>query len=254
MTIFDSSKEAYLEIEKLISKTDYRSWSEEDVWQVFSWLLSRSAPLPDFHLAVQDYRDEFTFVYNQVISEHEAVFWRYFRAPDGTPYINPMNLDHLTRLLYLFMRRLVNAKAPVTFLDCLFFSMRTHCGLNLFYHTEIDTYFFPQHALSAVIGYGTYGKFLQISQNCTFGQNHNKYPSIGDGVIMGANSMVLGNCRIGNNVFVAAGAIVVDRDIPDDTIVIGTPKDQTIKENNQDNRASFFDLAHLSEATGNSLA
>ena len=46
--------------------------------------------------------------------------------------------------------------------------------------------------------------------------------SIGDRVFIGANSTVLMNTKIGNDVIVAAGSVVT-KDVPDDSIVAGVP-------------------------------
>ena len=39
---------------------------------------------------------------------------------------------------------------------------------------------------------------------------------------MNANSIIIGNCKIGNNVLIAPGAFV-NFDVPDNSIVIGNP-------------------------------
>lgn len=46
--------------------------------------------------------------------------------------------------------------------------------------------------------------------------------SIGNNVFVGWNSIILPNVTIGNNVIIGAGS-VVSRDIPDNSIAIGTP-------------------------------
>lgn len=45
---------------------------------------------------------------------------------------------------------------------------------------------------------------------------------IGDRVFVGANSTILMNTRIGNDVVIAAGSVVT-KDIPDDSVVAGVP-------------------------------
>ena len=47
-------------------------------------------------------------------------------------------------------------------------------------------------------------------------------PTIGDNVKMGANSMLVGKIKIGNNVLFAPGAFC-NFDVPDNCIVIGNP-------------------------------
>lgn len=47
-------------------------------------------------------------------------------------------------------------------------------------------------------------------------------PTIGDNVVLCANSFICGNIKIGNNVLIAANAFV-NFDVPDNSIVIGNP-------------------------------
>jgi serine O-acetyltransferase len=47
-------------------------------------------------------------------------------------------------------------------------------------------------------------------------------PVIGDNVCVNANAVIIGGCRIGNNVLIAPGAFV-NFDVPDNSIVIGNP-------------------------------
>lgn len=53
-------------------------------------------------------------------------------------------------------------------------------------------------------------------------------PTIGDNVFIGTNSCILGNVKVGNNVVIAAGAVVV-HDVPDNVTVAGVPA-KIIKE------------------------
>lgn len=69
------------------------------------------------------------------------------------------------------------------------------------------------------------GKNFNISQGCLIGNaegSHAGVPSIGDNVCMNANSVVVGNAHIGNNVLIAPGAFI-NFDVPDNSIVIGNP-------------------------------
>ena len=66
------------------------------------------------------------------------------------------------------------------------------------------------------------GKNFCIGHGCLIGNSQGKMkgvPSIGDNVIMQANSMIVGKCKIGNNVLIAPGAFV-NFDVPDNSIVI----------------------------------
>lgn len=76
-----------------------------------------------------------------------------------------------------------------------------------------------------------------INNSCTIGQNCTIFqgvtvgsvrgpeggvPSIGDNVVLASGTQVIGNVKIGNNVMIGAGAVVVT-DIPDNAVAVGVP-------------------------------
>lgn len=58
---------------------------------------------------------------------------------------------------------------------------------------------------------------------------------------MRPGSMVLGECNIGDNVQVSSGTIIIDKDIPSNSVVFGRSPDLVIKENKVDNKSLFFE-------------
>lgn len=76
------------------------------------------------------------------------------------------------------------------------------------------------------------GKNINISSGVTIGQQNRGlkkgYPTISDNVWIGANSIIVGNINIGENVLIAPGAYV-NFDVPNNSIVIGNPG--IVKEN-----------------------
>ncbi len=231
------------DLASLLHSKDPGKWPEDTVWEVFRHILDKESPLPGLNLALSEYRTIFQETYAKVAAEHAMCTARYYRAADGVPLVNPLNLEHLSRLLHIFTRRLFLAGAPQSLLDCLFVVMKGRCCLNLFYMTQEIDLFFPLHALGSVIGYGEFGPFIAVTQNCTIGHNHGHYPSIAGGLWMGPGSSILGNSKVGKNVRVAANALVVDRDVPDDVIVFGVGADIKFKANDRDNRLMALDKA-----------
>lgn len=66
------------------------------------------------------------------------------------------------------------------------------------------------------------GQNFTCIQCTTLGFKGNSRPIIGDDVVLGANVTIVGGVKIGNNVTIGAGAIVV-KDIPDNAIAVGNP-------------------------------
>ena len=66
------------------------------------------------------------------------------------------------------------------------------------------------------------GKNLRIAPGVVIGRNGAYFPIIGDNVYICANSTVIGNVHIGNNVIIGAGSVVV-KDVPDNCVYAGNP-------------------------------
>lgn len=78
------------------------------------------------------------------------------------------------------------------------------------------------HGFSTIINARSIGKNVTIFQQVTIGYSKGFSPVIGDNCEICCGAKVIGNVRIGNNVTIGAGAIVV-KDIPDNAIAVGNP-------------------------------
>jgi serine O-acetyltransferase len=81
--------------------------------------------------------------------------------------------------------------------------------------------------MGVVVGETTIiGDEVTIYQGVTLGgtgkEQGKRHPTIGNGVVIGAGSRVLGNIEIGNNSRIGAGSVVL-RSVPDDSTVVGVP-------------------------------
>jgi serine O-acetyltransferase len=86
---------------------------------------------------------------------------------------------------------------------------------------------FIDHGMGVVIGEtAIVGNYALIYQGVTLGgtgkESGKRHPTLGENVVVGAGSKVLGNIQLGNNVRVGAGSVVL-RDVPSDCTVVGVP-------------------------------
>lgn len=88
---------------------------------------------------------------------------------------------------------------------------------------EIGGGLIVQHGYGTIIAPRKIGKNCWVNQGVTIGYtNDNDCPTLGDNITVYAGAKILGNVRVGNNVIVAANAVVV-KNVEDNCIVGGVP-------------------------------
>ena len=88
---------------------------------------------------------------------------------------------------------------------------------------EIGGGLIVQHGYGTIIAPRKIGKNCWVNQGVTIGYtNDNDCPTLGDNVTVYAGAKILGAIRVGNNVIVAANAVVV-KDVEDNCVVGGVP-------------------------------
>ena len=100
-------------------------------------------------------------------------------------------------------------------------------GIEIHPGAQIGKGLFIDHGMGVVIGETTIiGDNCLLYQGVTLGgtgkDKGKRHPTLGDNVMVGAGAKVLGPINIGNNVKVAANAVVL-KDIPDNCTAVGVP-------------------------------
>jgi len=104
---------------------------------------------------------------------------------------------------------------------------RFFTGIEIHPGATIGKGLFIDHGSGVVIG-----ETAEIGDNCTLYQGvtlggtgkdvGKRHPTLGDNVMVGSGAKVLGPFTVGNNVKIAANAVVLDA-IPDDSTAVGIP-------------------------------
>lgn len=143
-----------------------------------------------------------------------------FAGPGGAVF-NPLHPDHFSMFLALLANDVLKHMADRDTAFRLYYLNKALHALDVFPDTEMPEVFQFMHPTGTILGPARYGSHFCVYQNCTVGSSENGvYPEFGDGVVLYAGARVIGACRIGSNVVVAANTFVIDRDVPDDTVVI----------------------------------
>jgi len=111
---------------------------------------------------------------------------------------------------------------------------KTQTGIDIHPGAEIGEYFFVDHGTGVVIGEtATVGEWVRLYQDVTLGALHfeeeegdehalkkgyKRHPDIGDHVVIGAGTKVLGAVSVGDHVSIGANSWITE-DVPDHTKV-----------------------------------
>lgn len=143
---------------------------------------------------------------------HEAVF-------------DHLHGDQYAMWLYLLANQLHRDGAPRQLCSKLFLLNKQLHGCDIYHEVELPSVFLLVHPLGTVLGRGTYGEFFISYQRCGIGSNHDVYPVLGRHVTLRPGSAVLGASRIGDGCSIATESLVLDREVPPDSVYIGNPRD-----------------------------
>ncbi|MEQ1885734.1 MAG: serine O-acetyltransferase [Bryobacteraceae bacterium] len=104
---------------------------------------------------------------------------------------------------------------------------RAVTGIDIHPGARIGRRFFIDHGMGVVIGETTeIGDDVLVYQGVTLGgtgkDTGKRHPTLGNGVVVGTGAAILGNIKIGDNVKIGAGSVVV-HPIPDHSTVVGVP-------------------------------
>ncbi|WP_317855613.1 serine O-acetyltransferase EpsC [Chakrabartyella piscis] len=100
-------------------------------------------------------------------------------------------------------------------------------GIEIHPGATIGSGFFIDHGMGVVIGEtAEIGNNVMLYHGVTLGgtgkDKDKRHPTLGDNVMIGAETIVLGAINIGSNVMIGAGSVVT-QDIPDNVTAVGSP-------------------------------
>jgi len=148
---------------------------------------------------------------------------------EGQTFFNPFHSGQYNIFLY-FVSNEVWKEGYTLLADKIYFLNKSLNADDLFYEVELPEFFMLDHPMGSVMGRAKYSNGFSFSQCCTVGNNRGVYPVIGDNCEMCMNSAIIGNCVIGDNVTLGAGALVKDTDIPSNSLVFGQSPNLIIKK------------------------
>lgn len=157
-----------------------------------------------------------------------------YYSVDNKPFFNPYHsVQYLTFLYYLSYRISAQEETHNEGLaDKLYYLNKVLNSIDIYHKVQLPEVFFFEHPLGSVLGRASYGKNFFMMQGCTVGGTNAGYPILGENFSMYSNAKIIGNCKVGENVILAANCYVKDKNIEPNTIVFGQYPNLIFKENN----------------------
>ena len=100
------------------------------------------------------------------------------------------------------------------------------CPKEKYFRIDIDTKLgggvLTGHPYSTILNADSIGENLYVNHLVTVGEVNGKRPKIGNNVSIYTGAIIIGDIMIGDNCVIGAGAVVV-KNVPDNCVVVGNP-------------------------------
>ncbi|MBI3252273.1 MAG: serine acetyltransferase [Candidatus Omnitrophica bacterium] len=146
---------------------------------------------------------------------------KYFLDGEQTLF-NHLHSDQYAMFLYFLSNTVWRTDGNARLASKIYGLNKALHAVDLFYEVELPSAFLLSHPVGTVLGRGNYADYFVVYQNCTVGSNlDGEYPVLEEGVVMYGGCSLIGRCHIQQNTWIAAGTLVMDRDLPRDQVVFG---------------------------------
>ncbi len=136
---------------------------------------------------------------------------------------NYLHSDHYAMYMYLLSQEAANSLGNENHANKFFYFNKIKHTLDIYYKVKLPEIFLFMHPIGTIIGNGTFGDFLVIYHGVTVGGKVGefKYPQLGTDVTLYANSTLIGDCKIGNQVVIGANTLLMSKEVPSGHLAVG---------------------------------
>ena len=176
--------------------------------------------LPDGYIATSLSNKFFRLALERLNFCFSKINKKYY-CQNGVSNFDHLNTDHMATFLYFLGNTIWNETGDDQCPTRLFYLNKILHGLDLFYSIKMPDIFLLVHPVGTVLGNARYENYFVAYQNCTVGAITDSYPVFKEGAILYSGCTVLGSCRFGENVVLAANSMLINADIPNSSLVLG---------------------------------
>ncbi len=145
-----------------------------------------------------------------------------------------INFDHLhgdqySMFLYILSRASFLILKDVSLAKKTYLLNKSLFGLDVYYEVELPSIFLFVHPVGTVLGRAKYSDYLVVYQRVGIGSNHNVYPKLGKNLTLHPGASILGNSKAGDNCTIGADSMILDTNLPDNSLYVGGPGNHSIR-------------------------
>jgi len=165
---------------------------------------------------------------------------KYFVAGEQTTF-NHLHSDQYAVFLYYLANTIWRIDSDASLASKVYLLNKSLHALDAFYEVKLPDIFYLAHPLGTVLGRATYSNYFVAYQRCTVGSNlPGEYPVFEEGVALFGGTMVIGPCHLAQNVWVAAGTLLMNTQVPANHVAFGRHPDVQFKPTQQSVLTEFF--------------
>ena len=147
-----------------------------------------------------------------------------YHDESGNATFSHMHADQYVQFIYFLGNTLWIQSENRPLCDKLLQLNRALFSVFISYKCRLPDHFFLGHPIGTILGNADYHDFLVVSQGVTVNTSRdaegNPGPVLGKGLFLGAHAKIIGSEPVGDRVSLGVDAMVFQRSIPDDSIVI----------------------------------
>lgn len=141
-----------------------------------------------------------------------------------------LHTDQYAMFLYFVGNSLFRRRDDLALAAKLYALNKALHSIDAFYEVELPDVFLFSHPLGTILGRARYSNYFVVYQHCTVGSNLDGiYPTLGEGVAMYGGSAIVGKCSVGANTALSFGTVVMEEDVPADSVVFGRSPSLVVK-------------------------
>ncbi len=154
----------------------------------------------------------------------------------GQTYFSHLHADQYGMFLVYLGSLIWKERKDKLVCDRLMYLNRVLHSFLMSYKAKVPDIFWLAHPIGSVIGNADYSDYLYISQNCTIntaGNGQELKPHIGQFFSMGAGAALVSDKPIGDNCSIGVNALLFNKELKDNSIVINNNGKTEILENRE---------------------